>query len=214
MISNKGEHIANQLPELKPAPPVLSLQTSEAQTIARAIVANALEWVGVRLSCDKVKAVEYLNRGDLEARRELKLGFARYLAEYLGFLDEDVKAVYVTDHIDNYRGESSLESPHWIIHLVVFADPKTAALTSLISALKRALVLVMDELVEGAETEDFLDVQLVNSADLENLARSAALLTAPNYNPTRIWQRERHERPGKHKTVVASSHERMNNYAR
>lgn len=175
---------------MKPAPPIVSLQTSDAHTIAGVIVTNALEWVSARLGCDKVKAVECLNRSDTAARRELKLGLARYLAEYLGFLDEDVKAVYVSDHMDNYRDESAENPPRWVIHLVVFADPKTAALSSLVSALNRTLTLVLGEAVECAETEGFLDVQLVNSADLENLARYAALLTAPSYRPTRIWQRE------------------------
>lgn len=154
------------------------------------IVANSLEWVSARSNCDKSEIMKRLNHGDMTARRELKLGLARYLAEYLGFLDENVKAVYVSDPIDNYRDESGEEPPSWIIHLVVFADPKTVALTLLINALNRALMFVLSKAVEYAETEDFLDVQLANSADLENLARYAALLTAPSSSPTCIWQRE------------------------
>lgn len=190
MTSKGWEQTANQLPEMKPAPPVLGLCTNDAHVIAGVIVTNALEWVGARLGCGKANVVKCLKRGDTAARRELKLGLARYLAEYLGFLDEDVKAVYVSDHVDNYRDEWAEKPPRWIIHLVVFADPKTAALASLVSALNRALASALRESVECGETEDFLGVQLVNSADLENLARHAALLTAPSYRPTRIWQQE------------------------
>lgn len=211
MINEPREHTANQWPEMKPAPPVLSLHTSDMHTIAGVIVTNALEWVSAKLRCDKVRVVDCLNRGDPAARRELKLGLARYLAEYLGFLDEDVKAVYVSDHVDNYAGESVAGSSRWVIHLVVYAEPKTAALTSLLGALNRALTAEMRKSVEYAETEGFLDVQLINSADLENLARYAALLNAPRYRPTRIWQREppasspqgRSVITGKRKVVVA-----------
>jgi hypothetical protein len=80
-----------------------------------------------------------------------------------------------------------------MVHLVIFANPKTAALTSLVNALNRALTLVLQESGAGVKTERFLDVQLVNSAELENLARYAALLKAPNYLPTRVWQREGRE---------------------
>lgn len=203
MASKQWERAVNQSTEMKLGLPVFALYPSDAHTIARVIVTNALEWVSARLGCNRVQVVKCLDRGDMAAHRELKLGLARYLAEYLGFLDEDVKAVYVADHVDNYGGESPEKPRRWIIHLVVFADPKTAALTSLVSALNPALVLVLSELVEGAETEGFLDVQLVNSADLENLARYAALLSAPSYRPTRIWQRE---------SFAASTQERSESY--
>lgn len=211
MLSRGKENTTIQWPEMKPAPPVISLHTSDALTIARVIVTNALEWVSAKLRCDKDLVVECLNRGDMAARRELKLGLARYLAEYLGFLDEDVKAVYVSDHVDNSDGEMVAQSSRWVIHLVVYAEPKTAALTSLLGALNRALTTALRKSVECAEIEGFLDVQLINSADLENLARYAALLNAPSYRPTRVWQREppassspeRSAISGKRKAVVA-----------
>lgn len=190
MTSKQWQPTARQAPEMKPAPPLMSLQTNDAYTIAEVIVTNAFEWAGARLNCPVSRVVQCLNHGDPAARREFKLGLARYLAEYLGFLDEDVKAVYVSDLIENYRDETAAVPSRWVIHLAVFADPKTAALASLVNAMNRALILVLDKEVAGAEPEGFLDVQLVNSADLENLARYAALLSAPNSRPTRIWQRE------------------------
>jgi hypothetical protein len=190
MTSKRWEPAANQWPEMKPTPPVLALHTSDAHTIARVIVTNALEWVSASMDCDKSQVVKCLNRGETAAHHEFKLGLARYLAEYLGFLDEDIKAVYVSDHVGDYGGELPEKPPRWLIHLVIFADPKTAALTSLISALHRALTAAVRESIDCAKTEGFLDVQLVNSADLENLARYAALLTAPSDRPTHIWQRE------------------------
>lgn len=190
MTSKRREPEANQWPEMKPSPTVLALHTSDAHAIAKVIVANALDWVSARPRCDKSKLVKRLNRGDKAAQRELKLGLARYLAEYLGFLDEDVKAVYVSDHAEPYGGEATEKPTRWLIHLVVFAEPKTAALTSLLSALNRALTAALRESVVSAGTNGFLDVQLVNSADLENMARYAALLTAPSDRTTHIWQRE------------------------
>lgn len=190
MTSTQRQPAVRQAPEIKPAPPLMSLQTNDAYTIAEVIVTNAFEWAGARLNCPVSRVVQSLGHGDVAARREFKLGLARYLAEYLGFLDEDVKAVYVSDPIENYRDKAAGVPPRWVIHLAVFADPKTAALASLVNALNRALLLVLDNAVTGAEPEGFLDVQLVNDTDLQNLARYAALLSAPNARPTRIWQRE------------------------
>ncbi len=175
---------------MKPVLPASAHSTSDAHAIAGAIVSITLEGAGARLGCDKVQVVKRLNDGDMGARREIKLGLAQYLAEYLGFLDEDVKAVYVSDHVDNYRAESAEKLYPWNVQLVVYADPKTAALTLLLSALKRALARALRESVEVGGTEDFLDIQTVNRADLENLARYAALLTAPGNGTTRVWQRE------------------------
>jgi hypothetical protein len=191
MTTKRLERIPDTWPELKPAPPVVALQTSDAHAIAGAIVNNALDWVSARLDSSRDAAVRRLNRRDTAAQRELKLGLARYVAEYLGFFDEDVKAVYVADHSDTYQNKSDTAASRSIIHLVVFADPKTAALTLLVEALNRALTRVLSNSVEFTKTERFLDVQVVNSADLANLARYAALLTTPpSANHKRIWQRD------------------------
>lgn len=193
MKSKRLEHNAAPCPDVEPIASVMAFNASDARTIAEVVVRNALKWVGTRTRRSIDEVVKSLNQGDVTAHRELKLGLARHIAEYLGFLDEDVKAVFVADHMDQYAEDGNEPERRWVVHLVIFANPKTAALTSLVNALDRALTRALQESGAGVETERFLDVQLVNSAELENLARYAALLRAPKYLPTRVWQREARE---------------------
>lgn len=179
MANQRREWTANQSLEPERTAPLSALDASDAHTIAEAIVNRALDWASTRLNADVSAVVTRLNRGDTAAQREFKLGLARHVAEYLGFLDKGVKAVYVADHVNPRRSELDAVAPRWTVHLVVFAEPKTAALKSLLSALNDAFAMVLREYLNCARMERFLDVQLVNRADLENLARCAALLTAP-----------------------------------
>lgn len=179
-----------QWPKLKPAPAVVALYTSDARAIAEIIVGNTLEWASARLQCELDEVIQSLNNGDLTVQRELKLGLAHFVAEYLGFLDRDIKAVYIANSADPDRDRTRDTAPPLMIQLVVYAEPKTAALASLIGALNRALTAVLQASVASVGHDRFLDVQLVNAADREKLARYAALLTPPIQYGMRIWERK------------------------
>lgn len=169
---------------------VSPLYVDDAASIARAIVGSAVERVSARLGVDPQDVPEILQRGEELARGEFKLGLARRAAEFLGLYDEDVKAVYVYDHEGRSQGGGGEEPRRWQVHLIVWTEPKTAALKSLVSALDRALGGVLGESERGAGAEHCLDVQLVDNADIRSDAGYAALLSSPRFRPTRVWQRE------------------------
>jgi hypothetical protein len=58
-----------------------------------------------------------------------------------------------------------------------------------VSALDEALASVLGERVRGAGAGHFLDVQLIDDADVRRDAGYAALLSSPRFRPTRVWQR-------------------------
>ncbi len=152
----------------------LPFDLDDAQSIASVIVRRALEWMD----------------GSDDAPREPKLALARYLAEYLGSYDKDVKAVYVTDPLENDRAEND-PSPHAHMQLVVLAEPKTAALEGLVRALTRALTVELRERVGWNEADARLQALVVESGDLEYLTRYAALLPSYHRHATPIWERAR-----------------------
>jgi hypothetical protein len=170
--------------------PLAALETSDASALADVIFGRALQWVSIRRQCAVEQALAELRRGEPAAWHALKLGLARYAAEFLGFFDEDVKAVYVADFADSYRREPDERAPQGMVHLIVFANSKTAALKSLINVLDRALDSVMSQRIGRTGTKHSLEVQLVDGADLEHLARYAALLMSVGDAPTCIWERD------------------------
>ncbi|OQY92887.1 MAG: hypothetical protein B6D41_08015 [Chloroflexi bacterium UTCFX4] len=169
---------------------VSNLETSDAIVHAQALVERALHSQSAKRHYGVDQTLTALRRGENTAWRELKLELARNIAEFLGFFVQDVQAVYVADAVDSYRHELAENPPRRMIHLVIFANVKTAALKALVNALERALGAAVSEYVGGAVNEYSLQVQLVDSADLEQLARYAALLTAPSQRPTCVWERE------------------------
>lgn len=158
--------------------------------LAKVIVERALERVSARGHCAVEAVLADLQRGERAVWLELKLGLAHYAAEFLGFFDEDVKAVYVSDFADSYRRNSQERAPRRMVHLIVLAETKTAALKSVVNALDRALAGVVSERIGGTATERSLEVKLVDSADLEELGRFAALLTPVSHCATCVWERE------------------------
>jgi len=170
--------------------PVSNLETSDTVVHAQALVERALHSQSAKRHCGVDQTLTALRRGENAAWRELKLELARNIAEFLGFFAQDVQAVYVADAVDSQRHGLAENPPRRMIHLVVFANVKTAALKALVNALDRALNAAVNEYIGGGVSEHSLQAQLVDSADLEQLARYAALLTAPSQRPTCVWERE------------------------
>jgi hypothetical protein len=77
--------------------------------------------------------VERLQQGDNITFSYWRYGLARKGAEYLGEWDGDIKAVYIFDYEATPEDVCFAEvTPDIMIHLIVWAQRKTAALNSLI----------------------------------------------------------------------------------
>ncbi len=161
-----------------------------ATTAAQAVLTRALEFSARELSLDSPRAAAaHLRRGDQTARGRFQYGIAQLVAEYLGNWDAAVRAVYVYELYgarEDWVGSPGVP----LLHLIIWSQPKTAALHSLIAALDRALAQGLSELLGVPPPVYVLDVQLIDDAEVEARLGYAALLFSPHYRPAGVWSRE------------------------
>jgi hypothetical protein len=168
-----------------------SSQPSDVTSLAEAILTQALEFCATKLNLESYEtAVERLQQGDNIAFSYWRYGLAKKGAEYLGEWDEGIKAVYIFDFEATPEDICFAEvTPDIIIHLIVWAQRKTAALNSLIGALDRALVRIHVELLHMPQLKHLLDVQVVDDRDVENRLGFGALFSSLHHRPLPVWKR-------------------------
>ena len=75
------------------------------------------------------------------------------------------------------------------MHLLVWAQCKTAALRALIAALDRALARAYTDMLGEGCPAGLLDVQVVDDADVGRRSGYGALLSSMYHRPVQVWQR-------------------------
>jgi len=170
------------------APPLLLPDIASTAEVA---LTQALEFCAQKMGLDSPQVVvDRLRQGDSTAFGYWHYGLAEQVAEYLAAWNEDVKAVYIYDYgatpEDSCFGEMTPAEP---VHLIVWAQRKTAALESLVAALDRALVQGCADLINRAKLMHLLDVQVVDDADAENRTGYGALLSSLYHPPIQVWKR-------------------------
>jgi len=170
------------------APP---LQLPDAASMAEAALAKSLEFCAQKMGFDSHQAViDHLQRSDSTASSYCHYGLAKQVAEYLGALDDNVKAVYICDYDatpeDLCFGEATQAS---LVHLIVWARRETGALNSLVAALGRALVQSYADLIGMRQLTHLLDVQVIDDADVKNRVGYGALLSSLHHRPIQVWER-------------------------
>jgi hypothetical protein len=139
---------------------------------------------------DTQTALERLRQGDATIRHYCRYGLAKKVAESIGHLDDNVKAVYTLDYDatpeDRCFSSEAQTSP---IHLIVHAARKTDALNALVGALDRALVKEYANIIDAPQLTHLLDVQVVDDADVEDRIGYGALISSIHNRPIQIWER-------------------------
>jgi hypothetical protein len=135
-------------------------------------------------------AIERVKQGEKTACEYCRFSITQQVGRVLGASDDNVKAVYICDYDataeDRCFGETVQSSP---IHMIVWADRKTGALTSLISALDRTLAQEYAHVTGSVHAEYLLDVQVVDDSDVEKRAGYGALLSSLYNRPIEVWKR-------------------------
>jgi len=157
------------------------------------ILSEAMRFCAQKIGVDSLEAVaDLLRQKDRTACEYCLYSIAKTVAASLGGVDENVRAVYVLDYDatpeDLCFGTLNQGTP--LVHLIVWAERKTAALGSLVAALDRALAQVYSDLIGGPQVEALLDVQVIDDADVENHTGHGALLYAIHHRPIRVWERK------------------------
>jgi hypothetical protein len=163
----------------------------DAASTADIVLNQAMEYCAQKMGLEAAwLAGDRLKQGDGTACSYCRYSTAKQMAEALGSLDENVKAVYLYDYDatpeDLCFGEAVHASP---IHLIVCVERKTSALESLVDALDHALVQSYAAMMGKSRLAHILDVQMVDDADVENRTGYGALLSSFYNPPLKVWER-------------------------
>ncbi len=137
-------------------------------------------------------ALDRLQQHDPATWCRWQYAVAEQVGQYLETCADDVKAVYIygDDRTpEDRRGEEATLAP--LIHLIVWAQPSTAALVGLIDILNQALALQLRTMVGTFGVSQLLDVQMVDDQDVSRHSGHAALLGSSRYRSAQVWRRER-----------------------
>ncbi|MGD1992586.1 MAG: hypothetical protein PVI59_05265 [Anaerolineae bacterium] len=172
---------------LKTAPLALSDATSTAEEAldkAATFCARKMQLSG------RQAVVDCLQQGDGCACGYFSYALAEEVAECIGDLDESVRAVYVADY-DATPQDVCFDDTHHVplVHLIIWAERRSAALAALVSVLDRALVQGYGELVDASDLKHLLDAQIVDDGEVKGRVGYGALLSSIHNRPVRVWQR-------------------------
>ncbi len=170
----------------------LPMQPAEISVTAEGILAQALSYCAHKMGLDGPQTVvERLRQGDGVACGYCLYSVAKQVAEAFGSLDGTIRAVYTFDcdatPEDECLGEVARGTP--LVHLLVWAQRKTAALRALVSMLDRALVRAYADVLGEERPTSLLDVQVIDDADVGRRSGYGALLGSMYHRPVQVWQR-------------------------
>lgn len=160
--------------------------------VARDTVSEALSFCAQKLNLGHSvqAALSRLQEGDAAASKYWQYGLAKRVAEHLAGWDASVKAVYATDYDATPEDiVFSTQTQTSLVHLIVWAERKTAALDSLVAALDSALVKRYADLTGMKHLAHLLDIQVVDDGDVEARKGYGAILTSLYNRPIQVWAR-------------------------
>jgi hypothetical protein len=159
--------------------------------IADTAVREGLNYCVRMLSLSGSEAVAIrVRERDRVAWTYYEYGLARYLAEQLAELDEEVQAVYLFDVEATPDDQIFGDVPPDMVHLLIHAHRRTNALDSLVSSLEQAVTASYVHYMSTPDVAYALDVQIVDDADIAHGACYAAMLTSVHHRPHPLWKRQ------------------------
>jgi len=162
----------------------------DSASTAEIALTEALGFCAQKMRLGRQAVIDHLRQGDSTACKYCHYSIAKQVAESLGALDENIKAVYVIDYDatpeDMCFGEGTQTS---LIHLIVWAERKTSALDSLVEALDCAMVERYADMIGTRQLAHLLDVQVVDDADVKNRVGYGAMLSSLHQRPIQVWER-------------------------
>jgi hypothetical protein len=157
---------------------------------AQAMLGAAIAFTGEKMRLNRAEAAVALKQRNRQAGGYFKYSLAGQVAEQLATLDDQVQNVFYYDDEatpeDEVFGEAE---PSPLVHLIVVVQRKTGALNSLVNALDRGLVHGFASLANAPALAHLLDVQVLDSQDVQSRKGYAALLTSVHHRPVSVLQR-------------------------
>jgi hypothetical protein len=139
---------------------------------------------------DTQRMLQALRRGGCDVCNYVRYSLARQIGDYLGQMDPMVKAVYMFD-TEPVEFNEAAASPAAGISLIAQVERKTAALSSLVAALEADLSASRRKIGCAKATPAcyFLDVHLVDGADVRERRGYGALMDGLFTRPVQVWAR-------------------------
>jgi hypothetical protein len=139
------------------------------------------------------EVVDAISNGNCAACDYLKYSLAKKVGECLGSMDETVKAVYIYEPEYGAGADNHLENSLGLksgINLVAWVERKTAALSSIVASLNKALVEACKRLGTSDDRLRYLlDVKLADDNEVTNRLGYGALVQSIYVRPTQVWSR-------------------------
>ena len=159
-------------------------------SLVSSVIARASKVSAQKLGLDVEDFIVRLKQHDSLACAYCRYNIARELGEALGIWNKNLKAVYTCNYDEAAAGEDCFEavSMSALIHLIIWAEQKTKALSALIESIDRAMVQHYRDMLGFDRLENVLDVQVIDDEDVRNCRGYAALLRSINQPAIRVWQ--------------------------
>jgi hypothetical protein len=169
-----------------------SLHMPDASSTAAIILSQAMEYCAHKMGLKSTQAaIDHVKQGDTMACSYCHYSAAQQVADALGMLDNNVQAAYLFEYDatpeDVCLGEAAGIIP---LHLLVWVNRKTDALSALVESLDRAMAQSLAGMLGTSLDAYVLDVQVVDDSDVKNRTAYGALLSSLFQRPIKVWDRQ------------------------
>jgi hypothetical protein len=165
---------------------------SGVEISARVALTKTLTSLARQLDLADIQGVvNRLRQGDQTLWNDFHYKLSGMVAEQLGMLDQNVKAVYIDEYDINPEdlafGETARTT---ILYLVVWVARKDDGLKSLVKALDRTLAECFQEQIGRPHLNHLLEVGLIDDVEAKKPDGYGALIASVHFPLTEVWRRE------------------------
>ncbi len=183
-----------ELMEVKMSTKTVDIPTISLDSNVMAMMTKAVKFCASKTGLSEKRIREAVYDGDCSVCEYLRYGLAQAMAEYLGSVDDAIKSIYIYEpeyatHTDEPIPDGPGFSP--AINMIVCANRKTAALSSLLNMLGTAVAAELKRFVcpKSNALCHTIEIHLVDDAEVQRRTGYGALVRSLYVRPIEIWSR-------------------------
>jgi hypothetical protein len=169
-----------------------STEVLGVDAMAQTALTKTLESLARRMRLDGTQVVvNRLRQGDQSLWNDFHYKLSPMVAEQLGILEQDIKAVFIDEYDVNPEdlafGEAARTT---VLYLIVWVQRKGGALKALVKALDHALVQCFLEQIGRPRLKHLFEVAVIDDAEARKSVGYGALLASTHFPLTEVWRRQ------------------------